>query len=193
MLAAVLLGTGAYGVGFLFDFVAVKRVTGVKAMVAVLFLALHGLALAVAVFSPQRFPLPAWAVGAGYVTLPLFAALLAYSLFFELPTKKTYAEAGSSNQLVTTGTYALTRHPGVLWYTFGMVALTMATRSTALLIAAPLWVFLDVLHVVVQDRVFFPKMFSDYPQYQRTTPMLIPTLQSIEACVKTVRRRNLPS
>ncbi len=51
------------------------------------------------------------------------------------------------------------------------------------------FLFLDVLYVSVRDRFFFPRMFPDYPQYQRQTPMLIPTRESISACFSTLKAR----
>jgi protein-S-isoprenylcysteine O-methyltransferase Ste14 len=112
--------------------------------------------------------------------------LLIYSLFIEIPFKQTYTMSGVGDRLVKTGTYALTRHPGVLWLGLFLLALLAVSRSRLLLIAAPLWFALDLLLVWVQDRFYFPRMFPGYSQYRRETPMLIPTRSSIVRCIKTL-------
>jgi len=61
--------------------------------------------------------------------------------------------------------------------------------SVVLLYAVPIRVVMGVLHVAVQDRFFFPKVFPDYPRYQRWTPMLIPTKRSMAACLRTLKAR----
>jgi protein-S-isoprenylcysteine O-methyltransferase Ste14 len=58
-----------------------------------------------------------------------------------------------------------------------------------LLYAAPIWVFICLLHVVIQDRLLFPRMFAQYPDYKRETPMLIPNKSSIAACLRTLKAR----
>jgi protein-S-isoprenylcysteine O-methyltransferase Ste14 len=92
------------------------------------------------------------------------------------------------DKLVKTGTYALVRHPGVLWFGLFLLALVGVSRSKLLLIAAPLWFLLDVLWVWIQERFYFNQMFPGYEQYKRETPMLIPTRESIVRCVKTLRQ-----
>ncbi len=189
---AIALGTFSYLVGLLFDVVTIKGVPGIKVAAVGIFLLLHGLALAAAIAGTQHFVLPMWSAIVGWTTLPVFVALLAYSLVFELASGKTYVEAGPSNHLVTTGTYALSRHPGVLWYFLALCSLILATRSFPLLIAAPMWFLADVAYVIVQDRLLFPKIFPAYHQYQQVTPMLIPTLKSAGACLRTIKRRVVP-
>lgn len=135
--------------------------------------------------------MPAAVSWLGWSLLPIAMILLIYSWFFELPATKTYVQPGVGSQLVTTGTWALTRHPGVLWYIFGLVALLLATRSTVLLFCAPVWIAMDIIRVVMEDIYFFPRMFPDYAQYKRQTPMLIPTRRSIAACVKTIGRKGV--
>ena len=97
----------------------------------------------------------------------------------EIPFRQTYAEGGVGDRLVTTGTYALCRPPGVLWFGLLLIALLLVSRAQFLLVAAPIWLLMDVLWVWVQDAYFFRHMFPDYRQYQKQTPLLIPTRESI--------------
>jgi protein-S-isoprenylcysteine O-methyltransferase Ste14 len=88
------------------------------------------------------------------------------------------AADGVADRLVKTGTYALVRHPGVLWLALFLSAAVLVSRSRLLLVATPVWLFMDVLYVWVQERLFLERMFPGYEQYEET-PMLVPTPTSI--------------
>jgi protein-S-isoprenylcysteine O-methyltransferase Ste14 len=113
-------------------------------------------------------------------------ALLIYSLFLELPFVKTYGKSLHSNELVDTGTYALCRHPGVLWFGLMFFFFFFATGAKQLIAAGIIWTSIDVFHVFLQEKLFFPKMFPRYKNYMRDVPMLIPTRKSIKKCMKTL-------
>jgi protein-S-isoprenylcysteine O-methyltransferase Ste14 len=165
----------------------VNKVPYHRLILALVFSVLQGFAIYYAIWVTDRFWLPQVVSIAGWVILPFFVFLMVYSLFIELPSWKTYSRPGTSSSLVTTGTYALTRHPVVIWYILALLALILATRSVVLLIAAPVWVLLDIVYVILEDKIFFVKMFPGYMQYKQQTPMLIPTRKSILACWKTFR------
>jgi len=184
----ILLGSLAFLVAFFFDLAALKGITYLKQAIGLVFVSLFGLALLMVCLTAERFSLPHWLSWVGWPLLILSACLLVYSIFLEIPFKQTYALNGVGDKLVKTGTYALVRHPGVLWFGFFLLALVVISRSRLLLIAAPLWFFLDVLWVWIQDRFYFSQMFPGYEQYKRETPMLIPTRGSIVRCVKTLRK-----
>ena len=133
----------------------------------------------------ERLSLP---VGFSYVGWPLFGLAglaMIYSLLLEIPFRQTYVAEGVGNKLVTTGTYALVRHPGALWYTLVLISLIFISRRQLMLSAASIWLLMDVLHVWIQDQFFFPLMFSDYGRYQRETPMLVPNRASLSRCFTT--------
>lgn len=117
----------------------------------------------------------------------IFLFLLFYSLFLELPFKKTYGAKDYNGGLITTGTYALCRHPGVLWFFFMFIFLFFYTGSVLLLIAGLIWTSLDVLYVYLQEKYFFQEMFKGYKEYKNNTPMLIPNLESIKKCINTIK------
>lgn len=112
--------------------------------------------------------------------------LLVYSLFLELPFVNTYGKKEHSNALVDTGTYALCRHPGVIWFGFVFLFFFFLTGAKLIIPAGMIWTGFDVLHVHIQEKMFFPKMFPDYIQYKNNTPMLIPTIYSIKRCLSTL-------
>ena len=109
-------------------------------------------------------------------------AAMVYSIMIEIPFRKAWLADGHSKDLVTGGTYALVRHPGVLWAAIWIPALAVAARSRTLLIWSPVVWLGDVLHVWFQDRHTLPRVFGDeYREYQRTTPFLFPSRTSIRA------------
>jgi protein-S-isoprenylcysteine O-methyltransferase Ste14 len=93
---------------------------------------------------PENLPLPTWCVPMGWLLSILGGILLVYSLALEIPFQRTYLTPGASSELVTTATYALTRHPGVLWLALLLVGLLLVSRSRAMLIAAPTWLLMDI-------------------------------------------------
>lgn len=116
--------------------------------------------------------------GAGFI-------LMIRSLFFSLPFDETYRNPREKPPVCDSGMYALCRHPGVLWLClmyFGL-ALSWGTFPCVLLsVAASL---LDILYVVFQDCWTFPRTFSNYGEYRKSTPFLIPTRESIQKAWRT--------
>jgi len=111
----------------------------------------------------------------------VFLFFLIYSVLIEV--KKNKAE---SNQLVTSGTYALSRHPGVLWLFFYYVFGSLSFANTDILIAGIVWSLINVIYVIVQEKVIFTRIFSNYEIYKKETPMLLPTRSSIKKCLVTL-------
>ncbi|WP_426350135.1 methyltransferase family protein [Alloiococcus sp. CFN-8] len=117
----------------------------------------------------------------------LFLLCLIYSLFLELPFTKTYGGSEFHTGLVKTGTYSLCRHPGVLWFFFMYFFYALYLESGIMLMASFIWTFIDVIYVILQEKYFFIKNFSDYGEYQRVTPMLIPNIKSIKKFINRAR------
>lgn len=160
-------------------------------MVGLLAVVLIGYATVMVCITPIRLDLPGFVLPLGILILIVAAFLLIYSLFVEIPFRATYTERGSGNQLITSGTYALVRHPGVLWLALLYIALTLLFPSTTIIIATIVWLIMDVIYIVLQDKFFFPRMFPEYGSYQKLTPFLIPNKHSISACLKSVRLRKI--
>jgi protein-S-isoprenylcysteine O-methyltransferase Ste14 len=189
IIIAIVMGMLAYAVAFLFDVVSMKKIAGAKTLIVVVVLGLHAYALYVSLWAVDRFSLPTGLSLFGWITLPIFVLLLLYSLTIGLPAGRTYFRPGVPQRIVKTGLYALSRHPGIIWYTLAAVSLILASRSVVVLIAAPVWVALDIIYAIVQEKFFFIKMFPEYRQYQQETPMLVPSAKSIIACIRTLRGR----
>jgi protein-S-isoprenylcysteine O-methyltransferase Ste14 len=184
----IIIGVLGFLVAHLFDVVSLKRIPGAKQGVGIVVAALIGYATLMVCLDSERLALPIWVTWLGWALLSVSVPLLVYSLFVNLPFRKTYVAPGVGDRLVRTGTYALVRHPGVFWYALLLVSLILISKSKLLLVASPIWLGMDILHVVIQDKFLFGKMFKDYEDYRRETPMLIPNRRSISACLRTIRQ-----
>ncbi len=181
----VALGVLAFIMAGLFDLAALRGWRYVKQAVGLGTILVAGYACWGLLRTSARVPLSAPLTWLGWPLLAVGMSLLIYSLFIEIPFRQTYARSGVGDTLVTSGTYALCRHPGVLWYGLCLIALFLVSGAQRLLVAAPIWFLLDVLHVWVQDVYFFPQMFSTYPEYQQQTPMLVPVKESVVRSLRT--------
>jgi protein-S-isoprenylcysteine O-methyltransferase Ste14 len=116
----------------------------------------------------------------GVMTIP-FLLLLIYSVVIEVG-KNTY-QYNNTPKLITTGTYALSRHPGVLWL-FGLyLSLSFTFAHTGLLVAAFLFTVVNTLYVYIQEKLIFIHIFDDYRMYQSQTPFIIPNSKSLKAFI----------
>ncbi len=190
---AVAAGVLSFLIAYLFDWAALAGIRGLKQAIGVVVVALHGYALYSAGWGAARFYLPAPFLWTGWVLLPASLLLLVYSFFIEIPFTKTYARTGSGDYLVTTGSYALVRHPGVVWYSLFLLSLFFVTGSMTLVVAGPIWLVMDVIYVYIQERFFFDDMFPKYRAYRKQTPMLFPNRRSIARSLKTFNPRRLSS
>jgi protein-S-isoprenylcysteine O-methyltransferase Ste14 len=69
-----------------------------------------------------------------------------------------------------------------------MVSLIPISRSSLLLIAAPIFVGMDIVLVIIQDKFIFDRMFEGYENYRRETPMLLPNKKSFNAFLRSFRQ-----
>jgi len=190
MLNAVWFSLIGYLWGILHDIAARRGTPRVKPFFMAAMVAGHATAVYRLLRFTPRLGIPRALRVFAIVLAPLSWAAMFYSIFVEIPLRKAWIEQGHTDQLVTTGTYALARHPGVIWFTFALLFTALATRSKRLLLASPLMVAGDVGHVAFQDRYVLPEVFGDaYERYQRTTPFLVPTPRSIRRFVETLPGR----
>jgi len=137
----------------LFDIVSLKRIpSGAKPGVWTVGSGLLVYSLIMLCLKSNTLPLPIWSAWLGWGLLTLSLFLLIYSLFINLPFRKTYIATGVSDKLITTGLYALVRHPWIHCFTLLMLSLILVSKSSLLLIAAPIFILLNILLVVIQDN-----------------------------------------
>lgn len=116
----------------------------------------------------------------------LFLGLLIYTLFFALPFEETYVKQ-DAHRTYDKKMYALCRHPGVLWFAGFYFCLWLALGSKPLLVMAGWFSFLNFCYIVLQDFYTFPKVFSDYADYRKRVPFLIPNGKSLKRCIDTFK------
>ncbi len=96
-----------------------------------------------------------------------------FALFFALPFETTYVQSSENLPVVSTGLYGLCRHPGVWGFIVYYLAASLASGNGTLLIAGIVFSAADILHVTMQDRLFFTKTLAGYTDYQRQVPFLL--------------------
>jgi protein-S-isoprenylcysteine O-methyltransferase Ste14 len=106
----------------------------------------------------------------------IFFGLLIYSVFIEVGVK-TYRKI-AEHSLVTNGTYSLVRHPGVIWlfltYFFG----SMYFENSYLVVTAIIWTIVNTIYIALQEKLVLKKLFNNYGEYIKATPMIIPNITS---------------
>ena len=184
----IALGSIGFLVIRLFDIVSLKRIPVAKPCTWVSGSGLLIYSLIMVSLSPDKFLLPIWTTWLGWTLLLISFFLLMHSLFINLPFRKTYVAAGVGDELITTGLYALVRHPWIHWFIVLLLSLFLVSGSKLLLVASSIWILLDILLVFIQDRFFLGRMFDGYDRYRQETPMLIPNKESISACIRTINQ-----
>lgn len=182
------LGITGFILIHLFDLVSLKRIRRVKPVVWISGSGLIIYAVIMICLSADKITVPPWLSWLGWGMLAFSLPLLIHSLFIGIPFRKTYLKAGTGDRLITTGPYSLTRHPGVIWFTIMMLSLIPVSNSRLMLIAAPVFIGLDILLIFIQDRYIFGRMFEGYEKYRHRTPMLIPNRRSINTFLRSLKK-----
>jgi len=187
-MAYIVLGGFGLLMTHFFDVVALKRVPWAKAGTWIVGSGLLVYSLTMLSLKSDALPLPVWSTWLGWGFFPVSLFLLVYSLFVNLPFRETYIANGVGNKLVTSGLYTLVRHPWVHWFTLILLSLVLVTKSSLLLIAAPIFILLNILLVIIQDKFLFSKMFHGYDSYRQETPMFLPSRKSLNAFISYLRQ-----
>ncbi|MFC1874084.1 methyltransferase family protein [Chloroflexota bacterium] len=185
----IVVGCLSFLILHLFDFASLKRWPGYKPVIWLLGSGLLVYSLVMMSLRANQLPLPVWITWVGWILLVTSFLLLIFSLFVNLPFRKTYISTGVGEKLITTGMYALVRHPWIHWFILAIIALIFVSRSSLLLIAAPIFILLNIILVIFQDKFFFGRMFDGYESYRQDTPMLVPNRKSLNAFVVSMKQR----
>jgi protein-S-isoprenylcysteine O-methyltransferase Ste14 len=183
----VLVGVLGFFAGYGFEIIPSQRIRGVKPLLGFVSGCLIMYSIAMVCLTSERFWLPDWVVFTGWVLLPFVVSLFVRSLFFELPFKVILGISKSKSYLVTTGSYSVVRHPTVPLLLLLLLSLLMISRSSLLFAAIPVWISMDVVWAMIQERFVLLKKFPKYCDYQKSTPMLIPNLNRITFELKKTR------
>ena len=188
------LGLALSALGYVFgmahDLASLRSVPRVKPYLFAAMLAAHSASLARLLLGPPRLPVPSFLAKVAGALSVLSVAGMFYSIMIEIPLRKAWLQEGHTDALVTTGTYALVRHPGVLWLTSALGFAALAARSPRLLVAWPMIISGDAFHVWFQERLVLPRVFGEsYREYQRSTPFLVPTRRSARRLARSLREQ----
>jgi len=167
---------------------SLKRIPRVKPITWIVGSGLVIYSLTMICLQPDKLLLPVWSGWIGWGLFPISLSLLAYSLFVNLPFRKTYITTYLEGELVTTGLYTIVRHPWIYGFALLLLSLVLISKASLLLIASLIWIPLDILLLVIQDKLLFGKMFEKYDTYRQKTPMLLPNKRSVNAFIKSLRQ-----
>jgi len=109
----------------------------------------------------------------GIIITALFFSLMIYSILIEIPLFSAYQSPGN-RRTYRQGSYRIVRHPGFLWFFFMICALNFLFRSTNILPVSLSLVIMNFILIWAEDTFFFPAMFSDYTEYKKEVPFIIP-------------------
>ena len=104
----------------------------------------------------------------------LFLICLIYTLFFALPFDSTYCQEADQHKVCRTGLYGICRHPGIWWFFGCFLCLGGACGSKTAIAYGCTLSLINLLYAWYQDKWIFPEEFSDYRDYQKEVPFLIP-------------------
>lgn len=185
----ILLGIIGFAFLFAFDYFNYKNKGKLKKLFGILSVASISLgSISILLFMPKTHIHPIIKVIGGGMTT-LWGFMLSYSLFFEIPFVDTYGKEKYNGNLVKSGTYALCRHPGVLWFGLLYLSIFLTTGTPYILYGGIVWTAFDAFHVYLQEKLFFHEIFPEYKEYVRETPMLIPNRKSFQEFRKTIFKR----
>lgn len=125
----------------------------------------------------------------GIVGALFFAVLLLYTLFFAIPFVESYVDQFEKRYVYTDKVYSLCRHPGVLWFIGLYGTLVILFPTSQMIYLSLILVLMNLGYILLQDVWSFPRLFSDYETYKKSTPFLIPSIQSMTKTIKSYKRR----
>jgi protein-S-isoprenylcysteine O-methyltransferase Ste14 len=183
----IAIGVSGFILILFFDILMLKKVPGIKFILWVFGTGMILCSTVLACLSENKLNIPNWTPIPGWILFAIGIVLIAYSLFVNIPFRQTYVAEGNS-KLVRTGLYALCRHPGTYWAVLFLFGLVLVSRTVDQLIIALLFVVLNTILVIVEDKYIFPKIFPDYIEYKKNTPMLFPSAKSINDFILQLRK-----
>ncbi len=131
------------------------------------------------IFAGVSFLYEAWMIKRNGWFLWLVLAVLClagliYTLFFALPFDSTYRQEADQHKVCRTGIYGICRHPGIWWFFGCFLCLGGAVGKMETIVYGVVLSTINLLYAWYQDKWIFPEEFSDYRDYQKEVPFLLP-------------------
>lgn len=170
-----ILGLGAFVMFFLYDW---NRVFWKRRWMRPLFatgnvcLAAVGIRLIWTALDIQNGAWLLWLAGGA-----LCLGGLIYTLYFALPFGNTYRREADGHKVCRSGVYGWCRHPGIWWFFGCFLCLGMADGTGGSVFLCMVLSLCNLLYAWYQDHFIFVKEFSDYEDYRRAVPFLIPGMK----------------
>ncbi len=120
------------------------------------------------IFFTWASPLPSFVSWIFYPLVIVFALLLIYSVMIE-----TALFSDTTGKLYQKGTYKISRHPGFIWYTVINILVSIYYWSYHITLLFLGLTLCNLVLIVIEDRILFPKMFSEYEEYRKHTPFVL--------------------
>lgn len=117
------------------------------------------------------------AVVFGSLTL-IFILFEIYALFFALPFEKTYVHTQEKRCVCRRGIYGLCRHPGFWSFSGICLSLALAVNTPSAWIGMGILAVMNLIYIMIQDKWIFIREFSDYVEYQKEVPFLLPNCKN---------------
>lgn len=111
----------------------------------------------------------------GFLTTGLLL-LLIYSVLIEIPLALKREVQTKGRRVVATGFYGLVRHPGFIWFSLLWASIDFLYQNHLVTAVGIGLVVIDFALVLMEDLVFFPRIFPEYDEYKKQVPFLIPRL-----------------
>ncbi|KAF0092579.1 MAG: hypothetical protein FD141_763 [Fusobacteria bacterium] len=178
-----IIGTISYILFYIYDINEIKKNNKIIKGAFILGLILQiGATIGIIYDNLEYLKISAWGIA-----ITIFGiTFLIYSLFFALPFKETYVKQGEKRTVYKKGVYAMSRHPGVIFYIIFYIGLAILQPTITNISTYIIWSLLNLSYIIFQDLWTFPRAFDDYQKYRQTTPFLIPTLKSIKSSIDII-------
>ncbi|AEV30141.1 putative protein-S-isoprenylcysteine methyltransferase [Sphaerochaeta pleomorpha str. Grapes] len=119
-------------------------------------------------FFTHESPLSLIAIWATIILIGVFSILLVYSVLLEIPLK-----AEKTGKLYRGGTYSISRHPGFIWFTMINLLIGVYFWNFKITLLCIGFTACNLLLILIEDLIFFPRMFSEYEEYKKETHFFI--------------------
>jgi protein-S-isoprenylcysteine O-methyltransferase Ste14 len=136
---------------------------------------------------------PSGCYWAGIAMMAVGGVLIIFSALVEIPLASASRHRADEwwCEVYHGGTYALCRHPAILWMVIYLAGLVMASNQAGAVFLAIWWFILEMVVITVQDLYVFPSLFRGYTEYRRTTPFVIPNLSSLRSLFQISTELNI--
>jgi len=119
---------------------------------------------------------PVQGIVPGILVLCFALPMLAISIVqFRKFSGKYPVSADPPDLFIRTGLYSVWRHPIYLFYTLTLIGIAMVWGSGGMLfISIPAFILLEVIYIIIEERILVLRFGMSYLNYRKITPVVIP-------------------